>query len=214
MIKQSLMLAAATLALAACNKPASETAGDATAAAGNATEAAGSAMGNAVGDMAPGSATAALTAAEFVQKAAISDMYEIEASKLAQKVSQSTAVTKFAGEMIKDHTATTAKIKAITAGDAALKPPAAMDDAHLKMIADLKAAAPDKFDTLYVDQQTDAHQQAHALMESYASGGDNAKLKAFASETAPKIQHHLDMVKQIDHSGVPDNMAGNAGAKP
>ena len=47
MIKQSLMLAAATLALAACNKPASETAGDAGAAAGNAAEATGSAMGNA-----------------------------------------------------------------------------------------------------------------------------------------------------------------------
>jgi hypothetical protein len=25
---------------------------------------------------------------------------------------------------------------------------------------------------------------------------------------------HLDMVKQIDHSGVPDSQAGNANAKP
>jgi putative membrane protein len=213
MIKQSLLLAAATLALAACNKPAHERAGDAGAAAGNAAEATGSAIGNAA-DAVSRAVTPTPTAPEFVQKAAISDMYEVEAGKLAQKMSKSTAVTKFAGEMVKAHTATTTKLKGITAGDAALKPPAAMDEDHAKMIADLKAAAPDKFDTLYVDQQTDAHEKALSLMKSYADGGDNAKLKAFAAETAPKVQSHLDMVKQIDHSGVPDNQAGNANAKP
>ena len=141
-------------------------------------------------------------------------MFEIESAKLAQKMSKSAAVTKFAGQMITDHTATTAKVKAITAGDEALKPPAALDDKHQKLIADLKAAAPDKFDTLYVDQQTDAHSDMLSLMKSYGSDGDNAKLKSFASETAPKVQQHLDMIKQIDHSGVPENMAGNAGSKP
>ena len=52
MIKQSLLLAAATLALAACNKPASETAGDATAATSNAMDATGSAISNAAADIA------------------------------------------------------------------------------------------------------------------------------------------------------------------
>jgi putative membrane protein len=213
MIKQSLMLAAATLALAACNKPASETAADAGAATSNAADATGSAVGNAA-DAVSAAVTPTPTAAEFVQKAAISDMYEIESSKLAQKMSKSAAVTKFAGEMIKAHTATTAQIKTITAGDAALKPPAALDEDHAKLIADLKAATPDTFDTLYVDQQTSGHSDTLSLMKSYADAGDNAKLKAFAAETAPKVQMHLDMVKQIDHSGVPDSQAGNANAKP
>ncbi|WP_156678805.1 DUF4142 domain-containing protein [Sphingomonas profundi] len=217
MRKQSLVLATALLALTACNNRTAEQAGsDAAAAgasAGNAMEATGAAVANAADAITP-AAIATPTAAEFVQKAAISDMYEMEAGKLAQKMSKSAAVTKFAGEMVKAHTETTAKLKAITAGDAALKPPAALDDAHQKLIADLKAAAPDKFDTLYVDQQTSAHSDALSLMKSYADGGDNAKLKAFAAETAPKVQMHLDMVKQIDHSGVPDAQAGNAGTRP
>ena len=54
-------------------------------------------------------------------------------------MSKSTAITKFAGQMITDHTATTAKLKSITAGDAALKPPAAMDEKHQQLLADLKA---------------------------------------------------------------------------
>ena len=112
--------------------------------------------------------------------------------------------------MVTDHSATTAKVKAITAKDAALKPPAAMDEEHQKLIADLKAATPDKFDTLYFDQQTDAHEKAHGLLESYASGGDNAELKAFAAETAPKVQMHLDMVKKLDEAGADDPAPGAA----
>ena len=79
MLKQGLMLAAATLALAACNgRSAEQTAGDTTAAAGNTLDATGSAMANAAAEMAPASAMATPTAAEFVQRMAISDMYEIE----------------------------------------------------------------------------------------------------------------------------------------
>lgn len=209
MLKQGLMLAAATLALAACNgRNAEQTAADATAAAGNSLDAAGAMATDAAAGMATIGATAQATAAEFVQRMAISDMYEIESSKLAQTRSKSPEVIAFAKQMVTDHTATTAKVKSITAGDAALKPPAAMDEAHLKLVADLKAATPDAFDTLYLDQQTDAHETAHGLLESYASGGDNAALKAFAAETAPKVQMHLDMARKLDKGGADDAAPG------
>ena len=51
-------------------------------------------------------------------------------------------------------------------------------------------------------------------MKSYADGGDNAKLKAFAAETAPKIQMHFDMVKQIDTFGRARQPGGQRQRKP
>ena len=45
--------------------------------------------------------------ADFVKEVAISDMFEIESSKMALKKSSSTSVKQFAEMMIKDHTAAT-----------------------------------------------------------------------------------------------------------
>ena len=37
-----------------------------------------------------------------------------------------------------------------------------------------------------------------SLFERYGKGGDNADLKAFASQTLPHIQHHLEMAQALD----------------
>lgn len=204
MLKQGLMAAAAALALAACNNPTTDQAADNSGTmADNGTMVADDAMGatnTAIADSGPAAMPAA-TAAEFVQKMGISDMYEIESSKLAQSNSRSAEIKAFAKQMIADHTATTTEIKAIAAKDPSLAPPKAMDDRHQKLIADLKAATPETFDAVYAQQQTAGHEEAHALLTAYADGGDNADLKAFAAKTAPKVQMHLDMIRKIAAEG-------------
>jgi putative membrane protein len=141
---------------------------------------------------------------EFVTKVAISDMYEIEASKLALANSKNADIKAFAQQMVTDHSATTASVKKIVGEDKLAPPPAALDADHAKLIADLKAAKPDDFDGLYLDQQEDAHEAALALLQGYAAGGENAKLKAFAAETAPKVSMHLDMAKKLDDADADD----------
>lgn len=198
----------ATLGLAACNNtPTAEStaadnaamdnmAMDNTAMAGAATD----------GTMAmPGSAA---TTPDFVSKAAISDMFEIESAKVALARSKTPEIKAFAQMMIDDHSKTTAKVKDIVAKDNLAAPPATLDDAHAKMLADLKAASDTDFDTTYLDQQTSAHEDAVALMKAYGAGGDNADLKAFATETTPKIQGHLDKAKSLDKAGADDKNAG------
>lgn len=179
---------AAALAVAGCQKPATDNAAsnaEANAAAPAATPAATPAVAN-------------TTAQGFVTTAAISDMYEIAAGKIAQKKATAANVKAFATRMIHDHTASTAAIKkALAKSGGAITPPADMDDAHKTMINALNQAAVG-FDKTYMDQQVDAHTKAVSLFQGYSTSGDNPALKQFAATTLPTIQSHLDMANKID----------------
>ena len=150
---------------------------------------------------------------KFVEQAALSDMYEIGASKLALVKSRSTAIKAFAQHMIDAHEATSATLKALAAKAKPAAPlPTAFDDRHAALMTALEKAAPDKFDALYLDQQTQAHRAALGLMDSYATHGDDPALKSFAAETKPNIQEHLEAASKLDHEGADDT--GKAVTKP
>ena len=139
---------------------------------------------------------------DFIQKAAISDMFEVQAGQLAETRAGNSAIKSFAQQMVHDHRQTTAALEAALRGQDGLPaPPGGLDQDHQNMLNDLRNANAAEFDQKYVDNQTHAHQDALNLMQDYAQHGDNAALRAFASETAPKVQHHLDMIRQIDRSG-------------
>ncbi len=150
-----------------------------------------------------------VSTADFIQKAAMSDMFEIQAAQLAQ-TRGNTAVKAFARQMLTDHRASTAALRAALHGQTDLPAlPTALDQDHQNMLNDLRNANATEFDQKYVDNQTHAHQDALSLLQNYAQNGDNAALKTFASNTAPTVQHHLDMIQNIDHSGADEPSHGN-----
>ncbi|HEY2033911.1 MAG TPA: DUF4142 domain-containing protein [Rhizomicrobium sp.] len=134
----------------------------------------------------------------FVTGAATSDMYEVEAGKIAEKRTSNPDVKAFAEKMVHDHTATTDKLKSIL-GSMKHQPaaPAHLDDRRQGLIDDLRGAKAADFDARYMSQQVDAHKEALILMKGYAKDGDNPDVKAFAADTVPKIQEHLDMAQKI-----------------
>jgi len=140
-------------------------------------------------------ANAPRTAEGFVKNAALSDMYEIEASKLAEAHAKSPEIKKFAREMIADHTKTTAKLKP-AAKAAGITPPTELDNRRQGLINNLKTAGAD-FDKTYATQQAASHQEALDLMQNYAKNGENAQLKAVAAEAEPIVAHHLEMAKAL-----------------
>ena len=148
-----------------------------------------------------------VTPADFVQKVAISDMFEIQASQLAVRRAQNASIRAFATQMVHDHTATTAQLRTIVHGHADLPLPTALDQAHTDMLTELRNANAAEFDQKYVDQQTHAHEDAEHLLSDYSHNGENDALKGFAAETEPKVQHHLDMVRALDHSGADEPAA-------
>jgi putative membrane protein len=190
MYRQFLTVGAALAALsvAACNKPA-ETKGAATPAEQAATPDANPAA------TVPTPSNEA-KAPDFVAKAAASDMFEIEAAKVAQKRATNAEVKKFAGEMITAHTKSTADLKkAIADSGAAVTPPATLPSDLQGKLDDLNKADAKDFDKNYMDNQVDAHQAALDLLQRYAQDGDVAQIKAFAAATAPVVQQHLDMAR-------------------
>lgn len=137
-------------------------------------------------------------APDYVMKAAMADMLEVESSKVALARSTNAEVKKFAQMMVDDHTRSTGNLKtAITASGLTLTPPAALDEDHAKMVQELKDEEAADFDREYLDDQVDAHQKALDLHQRYANDGDNAALKAFAAATAPVVQTHYDAVKAM-----------------
>lgn len=48
-----------------------------------------------------------------------------------------------------------------------------------------------------MDDQVSAHKDAVSLFERYGNGGHEDKLKAWATQTLPTFQHHLDMAQNI-----------------
>jgi putative membrane protein len=81
-----------------------------------------------------------------------------------------------------------------------IKPPTELDARHQGLLNDLKGATNEDFDGRYIAQQINAHNEAVILMRGYANDGDNADIKAFAAETLPKIQMHLDTINEIDRN--------------
>ena len=140
---------------------------------------------------------------DFVHKAAMSDMYEVQAGKLAAEKGQSDAVKQFGQQMVDAHTKTTEELTGIVkTKNIKVDPPTKLDAKHQKLIDDLNSATADNFDKAYAKQQVDAHQEAVDLFKKYAASGDDADVKQFAEKTLPTIQHHLDEAKKLP-SGPP-----------
>jgi putative membrane protein len=131
----------------------------------------------------------------FVQNAARSDMYEIQAADLAQQKSQNSQIKDFAQMMAKDHMMTTQKLMAaLPAGVAA---PKDLDKRRQGMLDNLKNSSAGEFDKRYVTQQVNAHEEALTLLQGYSKRGDNAQLKQLAAQTAPMVQMHLTLAKAL-----------------
>ncbi len=138
---------------------------------------------------------------EYVQTAAMGDMFEVEASRVALSRSKSAEVKKFAQQMIDAHTKTSDDLKArLVRAGLIVELPAMLDDEHKKKLDDLKAASADAFDARYIAQQKDAHEEALMLHRNYAMRGPVADLKALAADTVPKIEMHVKMTSELQSS--------------
>jgi putative membrane protein len=135
--------------------------------------------------------------ADFVKEVAISDMFEIESSKLAQQKGNAQEKS-FAQQMVTDHTKTSGELKGLVSGgkvQATL--PTALDSSHQSKLDKLKSANGKDFSADYNSYQVSAHEDAVSLFERYAKGGDNSELKDWAGKTLPALKHHLDMAKEL-----------------
>jgi putative membrane protein len=137
------------------------------------------------------------TTVDFVKEAAVSDMFEIRSSQLAQERGN-TSEKPFAATMIKDHQKTSDELKAMVAGgDLKAELPTALDSSHQSKLDKLKSLDGADFSSRYDSDQLSGHKDAVSLFERYAKAGDDPKLKAWAEQTLPTLRHHLEMAQSL-----------------
>ncbi len=126
--------------------------------------------------------------ADFVKEVAISDMFEIELSKLAQQKGNAQEKS-FAQQMVTDHTKTSSELKGLVSGgkvQATL--PTALDSSHQSKLDKLKSANGKDFSSDYNSYQVSAHEDAVSLFERYAKGGDNSDAEGLGRQDAAGAQ--------------------------
>jgi putative membrane protein len=135
--------------------------------------------------------------ADFVKEVAISDMFEIEASKIAQSKGNAPEKT-FASHMQADHTKTSTELKGlVSSGKVKAELPTALDSSHQSKLDKLKGANGKDFSSDFDSMQVSAHKDAVSLFERYAKSGDNPELKDWAGKTLPALKHHLEMAENL-----------------
>ncbi|MBA3668981.1 MAG: DUF4142 domain-containing protein [Sphingomonas sp.] len=149
-------------------------------------------------NMANDMAMAPMSAKDFASTIAASDMFQIASGKLAQTMATNEACKKFGVMLVTDHTKSSALLKsAAAAASPVVSLPTSLPAELQAKLDALKAAKGAAFDTLFLEQQKEGHRKTLAALKSYASGGDVASLKTFASNAAPVVEAHLDMLNSM-----------------
>jgi putative membrane protein len=133
----------------------------------------------------------------YLQTAASSDLFEIQSSQVALRVSRNQAIRDFAQMLVDDHTRLSAEMKTTAAGAGMAPPPPALLPAHAQKLRLLQSTSAARFDAAYRREQIAAHQQALALHRGYANAGDVPAFKAVAARAVPVIEHHLQTAQAL-----------------
>lgn len=129
---------------------------------------------------------------DFVEKAAKAGMEEVDVSRVAAERTTNSDVKSFAQMLVSDHTAANEKLASIATAKAVKVPAQDPGDASKWTKKDGK-----DFDKDYVDKMVSDHKDAVELFQKEADKGTDPELQAFARDTLPKLQHHLEMAMDL-----------------
>ena len=137
------------------------------------------------------------TVGGFVPALAMSDMYELEAAKIAMTKSSNAKVKELAAMITTDHTASTAKLKSIAPTEApGVALPTGLDERRQGLLDNLNAASAADFDRVWLTQQVAAHNEALTLLNGFKDHTETPGLAGLAGEVIPKVTMHRDQSQQ------------------
>ncbi|TGE20575.1 DUF4142 domain-containing protein [Hymenobacter aquaticus] len=132
---------------------------------------------------------------EFMMSAAHSDQNEIQLSKLVLAKGATGMTKQHAEMMIKDHTKSTADLKAL-AQKKNVALPADMDDEHKAIAKQMETLSGAALDKKFMDQMVMDHQKTLNTLKAHQSMTKDADLQGFIGKVTPVVQGHLDMSKK------------------
>jgi putative membrane protein len=133
---------------------------------------------------------------KFVDMAAQTDMMEAHLGQLAQDQGAAQGVKDFGSTLVTDHTNDYQQLAA-AAQKAGMNVPKGLDAERNRMITPfhkLKGAA---FDRRFVQEMVVGHTKAIAEYRREAQDGQNADIKAYASQALPTLEKHLQAARSL-----------------
>ena len=140
---------------------------------------------------------ASMSAQDFVNQAAITNRFEIEAARAAQNKASDPAYKDFAQMIISEHDNLSGKLKAIVADMNNIRLPTALDAAHQQQLGQLRSLDGAAFERQYRISQIDGHRTAIKLFQGYANDGTQPALKALAQSSVPILEKHLHAAENL-----------------
>ncbi|MEV4223108.1 DUF4142 domain-containing protein [Nonomuraea sp. NPDC049725] len=123
------------------------------------------------------------------------NLAEIQAGELAADKATGAKVKEVGELLVKDHTALDEQLTA-AAGKLGVKLPSSATSAQKKVIQALESAAKADFDEEFLAAMRAEHRKAVAETQVELKKGSSPEVKAMAEDALPKLQHHLDMIKE------------------
>jgi putative membrane protein len=137
-----------------------------------------------------------MTDQQFVDFAAQTDMLEANLGQLAATQASLQGVKDYAQMLVTDHTDDYTQLSMVASKDN-LVVPKGLDAAHDKMIAQFKNLKGPAFDHRYILEMIAGHTKAIQVYTKEAADAQSADLKAYANQTLPTLQKHLDGAKNF-----------------
>ncbi|CAN7307858.1 DUF4142 domain-containing protein [Pseudomonas sp. GL-B-26] len=137
--------------------------------------------------------------AEFINDASAKGMADIEASRLAHQKTESKEVKDYTIVVINDRTTANQHLAKIAKQlDLPVAPREEVVDKAKALMPQVQDG--ESFDQAYAANQVKTTQEAIEQLQQAAQTTDVPEIKAFAEETLPKLQNHLEMAKALQAS--------------
>ena len=134
--------------------------------------------------------------ADFINDASAKGMADIEASRLAHGKTESREVKDYTITVINDRTTANQHLAKIAKQlDLPVAPREEVVDKAKALMPEVKDGA--TFDQAYAASQVKTTQEAIEQLQQTAQTTDVPEIKAFAEETLPKLQNHLQMARAL-----------------
>jgi putative membrane protein len=148
---------------------------------------------------------------QFIEKAAGSGMFEVQAAQLATTKARSPDVKSYAGMLVDHHTKANDELTKL-ANARSVELPAAPPRAMRKEVEDLAKKEPKDFDKAFLREVgVKAHEKDIKLFEKASKDAKDPELKAFVDKTLPLLRDHLAQARKLEGGEDASKMGASGG---
>jgi putative membrane protein len=146
----------------------------------------------------------------FLADALRANIAEVKLGQLAAERAQNLQVRQYGDMLRKDHTKSLEKASSL-ASEIGIPASSELTDQQRKQFESLQKLSGEEFDTTFLSQMVREHQTDIAKFSAQAQSGSDPEVMAFAKETLPTLQAHLQRAQSIQSALA---SATRSGARP